>query len=200
MPLMKFVPTTCLVLSILPIGAAAAEEWRYGAAQIICDPEHGHFDLRTLEIFEPNKEMNEARNIYLASALAVQPFRCALPKNLIEVQGVDEVVSGPCGYRAGQKVRVLINGVPVAHRFEATSTMSSTTDLSKGWIAASSCFEWEHRVEIRAEPITGEWTMVELCRVESEAQNTIDRSDVSLSGSCKSWSNIGERDKEFPFD
>ena len=186
---MKWAVATVAFL-VLASPMASADPWREGRALLTCYPGTGHFELLTKQQYPegiaPELGEVERPRAYSPSELEDTPFRCELPGHTIVVEGRNQVSGkGYCGVRAGAQVRVLIDGKPVAYRFEAIdrSHPSSIDTLSAGWIELSDCFERNQSVTIQS---TSSSINVELCRLQ-EMVGSAEGLVTPLAGACKIW-------------
>lgn len=153
-------------------------------AHITCAPEIGLFKLDYLLAYLPHAGDPHRVGAYGARELEAAPQTCVLPGNAIIVSGQYQVTGrGPCGGALGQRVRVSINGAPVAYRF---SSDRDQTPLADGWIELSRCFDGGHTVEVRTNAQTGALTTVEVCSRTAPIRTGVRREETSTVN-CYVW-------------
>lgn len=182
-----------LMLIVIVLGlteTCSADPWRDGSAVITCKPNEGYFELLSQQNYflDFDDEDGEivGQNVYFPSQLEKQPVTCPLPGHEITVEGRDKINGkGYCGVKSGAQARVLINGKPVAFRFDKVdgSGPSSIRLLQDGWIELSDCYERMHSVTIFS---TESSVKVELCRVQNATPDS-GQEVMQLAGACKTW-------------
>lgn len=182
-----------VVFASLLAAGASADPWREGRALITCYPGTGHFELQTKQAYRDNIAPERGEIVrpqsYLSQELEDHPFVCELPGQKIVVEGRNRVDGkGYCGLISPSDVRVLINDVPVAYKFDeipGTET-SSIHKLSEGWIELSDCFEEMQSVTVYSSETS---LRVELCRVQKVGYEP-GQKITQLAGNCKIWPNL----------
>lgn len=164
----------------------AYADWPLSFARSLCSPELGVFRFDVLQANDPTRGQPDA-GLRSARELEAAPAACELPQYRIVVEGRYRVTGhGPCGAVRGQQARVLINGVPVQHRF-------GDSDSDDGWIELSACDHETYSVELHTQAEDGAWAWVVLCREDSP---TTGRGEENLVKQCRTWR---DGDPDFPF-
>jgi len=152
----------CLTAIMSILSSVSYADYSSAHAQITCIPERGYFKLETANLPNATSRSKGPEGFYSAYALSKAPFTCTLGKKKIAVEGIENVDGkGPCGARAGQVARVLVDGIPV--RLDNTPRK---TKNSGGWFELTDCFERLTRVVIKASTAeTNDWFQAEICQI-----------------------------------
>ena len=177
-------------IAVIQAGFVTADPWRDGSAIITCKPNEGYFELLSQQNYYLDFDNEEGeiigQNVFFPAQLEEHPVVCNLPGHEIVVEGRNKISGkGYCGAKLGAQVRVIVDGKPIAYKFEEVEPAagSSIGLLSEGWIEISDCYERMHSVNVFSSP---ELVKVELCRVQNV--NYDPRQDlVPLAGTCKIW-------------